>query len=450
VPWLLVVVAAVCGVGVGVATGAAARVSTRVSGRPVAYEVSIEGVVDASVARLVERAVGDAEGTHAAALVVRLDTPGGLDSSMRRIIRAIQGSTVPVLCWVGPSGARAASAGTFILIGCPVAAMAAGTNVGAAHPVGVTGATETKKVTNDAAAYIRALADSRGRNADWGERAVRESVSISARGALDLHVIDLVASSLPALLHAVDGRRVETAAGTLALHVAGATVHRVGPTAGERLIHWLSDADLAFLLFVFGLSGLVFEVLHPGLNVPGLVGLVLFALSLVLFDTLPLNVAGAVFLVGAFVLFAIDLKVSAHGLPTVAGIALFILGGLLLYQPSNTRVSRPLLIAIAVALGGFFALAVRAALRARSAPVVTGVARLIGAEGVVIEALAPRGQVRVQAEVWGATLASERSQPVSVGATIRVLAIRGLMLVVQSTTEACEPGMGSTGTEVTK
>jgi len=414
------------------------------------YEVSIAGGVDPSVARLVQRAVGDAERAHAAALVVRLDTPGGLDSSMRQIVKAIQASTVPVLCWTGPAGARAASAGTFILIGCPVAAMAAGTNVGAAHPVGVSGATEIAKVTNDAVAYIRSLAESRGRNADWGEQAVRLSVSISARVALGLHVIDLLAPDVPTLLDAVNGRQVETAAGTVVLHVAGATVRQVDQTAGERLIHWLSDADLAFLLYVLGLAGLVFEILHPGLNVPGLVGLVLFVLSLVLFDTLPINAAGAVFLAGAFVLFAIDLKVSAHGLPTVGGIVLFILGGLLLYAPSSTRVSRPLLIGIAVVLGVFFAAVVRAGLRARNAPVVTGVERLVGAEGVVIEALEPRGQIRVRAEEWGATLATGGTQVVPVGATVRVLAIRGLTLVVEPNTEMSGPGTASTGMGVTR
>jgi membrane-bound serine protease (ClpP class) len=438
------------GLGIGVSAGAAEGSSAASSRRPVVYEVSIGGPVDSSVARLVERAVSDAERAHGAALVVRLDTPGGLDSSMRQIVKAIQASTVPVLCWTGPAGARAASAGTFILIGCPVAAMAAGTNVGAAHPVGVSGATETAKVTNDAVAYIRALAESRGRNADWGEQAVRESVSISAQAALGLHVIDVLASSVPALLDAENGRPVETAAGTVVLNVAGATVHQVDQTAGERLIHWLSDADLAFLLYVLGLAGLVFEILHPGLNVPGLVGLILFVLSLVLFDTLPINVAGAVFLAGAFVLFAIDLKVSAHGLPTLGGIVLFVLGGLLLYEPSSTRVSRPLLIGIAVGLGGFFAVVVRAGLRARNAPVVTGVERILGAEGVVIETLEPGGQVRVQAEVWTATLATEGTQLVPVGATVRVLAIRGLSLVVEPTTEASGPGTASTGMGVTQ
>src|SRR5207245_4213350 len=195
------------------ARAAAVPSATALSSRPVVYEVSIGGPVDSSVARLVERAVSDAERAHGAALVVRLDTPGGLDSSMRQIVKAIQASKVPVLCWTGPAGARAASAGTFILIGCPVAAMAAGTNVGAAHPVGVSGATETAKVTNDAVAYIRALAESRGRNADWGEQAGRDSVSISAQAALGMNVIDLLASGVPALLDDGCGRPVETAAG---------------------------------------------------------------------------------------------------------------------------------------------------------------------------------------------------------------------------------------------
>ncbi len=445
---LVSLAAAFIGAGTG-GSAAWAKSSDAANSHPVVYEVAIAGPVDSSTARLVERAVSAAEGARAAALVVRLDTPGGLDSSMRRIIKAIQGSTIPVVCWTGPPGARAASAGTFILIGCPVAAMAPGTNVGAAHPVGVSGATEIAKVTNDAVAYIRALAEARGRNADWAEQAVRASVSISAQQALDLHVIDLVASSRPALLTAVDGRPVETAAGTVVADLAGATIHEVSLTSGERLIHWLSDADLGFLLFVFGIAGLVFEVLHPGLNVPGLVGVVLLIFSLVVFDQLPLNSAGLALLAGAFVMFAIDLKVSAHGLPSVAGVVLFVLGGLLLYQPSTVHVSRPLLIGIAVVICGFFTVAVRAGIRARKAPVVSGVERLIGMEARVIESLEPRGQIRVAAEVWAATLETDEARPVPVGASVRVLAIRGLTLVVAPITAVSAPSTGPADLETT-
>jgi membrane-bound serine protease (ClpP class) len=420
--------------------------------RPVVYEVSITGPVDPSVARLVERGMRVAGGAHAAAILVRLDTPGGLDSSMREIIKSIQGSRVPVVCWVGPPGARAASAGTFILIGCPLAAMAPGTNVGAAHPVGLTGGTLSEKVTNDAAAYIRSLAESRGRNAGWAERAVRQSVSISAPEALDIHVVDLLAPSVPALLRAVDGRRVDTAAGARALAVADARVTSVELTPGERLLHGLSDPNLAFLFFVFGLAGLVFEMLHPGLNLPGVIGLILLVLSLVLFGSLPVNIAGVLLLAAAFVFFVIDLKVGAHGVPTFAGLVSFVLGGLFLYDRSvpNARVSRPLLIGMAVALATFFFFVVRAGLRARKAPVVSGAEGLVGEQGLVIEALKPRGHVRVRSELWAATLARDSGEIVPPAARVRVLAIQGLTLVVEPVGDVGdESDAGSTKSEVT-
>src|SRR5205823_3554174 len=285
-----------------------------------------------AVARAVSRGIHDAEDAHAAAVLVRLDTPGGLLTSEHSIVESIQGATVPVVCWVGPSGARAASAGTFILIGCPVAAMAPGTNVGAAHPITSSGGTVSEKVTNDAVAHIRSLAEARGRNADWAEKAVRKSVSISSQEAVRIHVADLLAPSIPSLLQTIDGNTVDTAAGSRVLHVAGASIHEVDLSAGEEILHWLSDADLGFLLFVFGIAGLVFEVLHPGLNVPGLLGIISLILSLVVFDSLPVNAAGILLLIGAFISFIIDIKAPGHGLPTLAGITLFVLGGLFLYH----------------------------------------------------------------------------------------------------------------------
>jgi membrane-bound serine protease (ClpP class) len=402
--------------------------------RPVVYEVSIAGGVDSSTASLVGRGVDEARRAHADALLVRLDTPGGLDSSMRQIVKALQGSTVPVICWVGPSGARAASAGTFIVISCPVAAMAPGTNIGAAHPVSSNGGTLSEKITNDAAAYIRALAQSRGRNADWAERAVRSSVSVSAADAVHLHVVDLIAPGIPALFRSLDGRRVDAATSSHTLHLEGAAITQVHFTSGERFLHWLSDADLGFLLFVFGIGGIVFEIFHPGLNVPGLVGVVLFVLSLVVFDTLPINWAGAALVLLAFVLFVVDVKVSAHGLPTLAGITLFVLGGLLLYHSSGgARVSRPLLITLAAMFAAFFLVVVRAGMLARRAPVVSGVERLVGRRGTVLEDLDPTGQVRVGGEVWAARVSGEDAGSVFAGATIEVLAIQGLTLVVAPT-----------------
>jgi membrane-bound serine protease (ClpP class) len=400
---------------------------------PVVYEVAITGPIDATVARLVDRAISAAQDASAAAVLVRIDTPGGLVSPMRRIVSSIQAAKVAVICWTGPAGARAASAGFVVMISCPEAAMAPGTETGAAHPVGVSDATELQKVTNDMVAYVRALAEARGRNADWAEAAVRDSVSVPASEALRLHVIDAMAPDVPGLFDAVEGRQVSTAAGGLVLHVTGATIHVIQPTSGERFLHWLSKADLAFLLFVFGIAGIVFEVLHPGLNIPGLAGVVSFILALVLFDSLPVDLAGVLLLVLAFLLFLVDLKFAVHGLPTVAGLTCFVLGGLFLYEPAQptVEVSRPLLVGIAVALAAFFAVVVRAAVQARHAPLASGVGRLLGVPGVVVVELAPTGQVRVRGEVWAARLAEPSHEAVPARSTVRVLAIDGLTLVVE-------------------
>src|SRR5437588_8573672 len=216
------------------------------SERPVVYEVALTGPIDPLLARYAERAISRAQHDRAAAVLVRLDTPGGLDSSMRSIVKAVSNSPVPVLCWVGPSGTRAASAGTFILVGCPVAAMAPGTNVGAAHPVGITGGVMSEKVTNDAAAYIRSLAERWGRNADWAERAVRQSVSVSASEALRLHVIDVEATSRSALFNALDGRTVRANDRDVVVHLLGARLVQQHPTLAEGLLHDIVDPNLAY------------------------------------------------------------------------------------------------------------------------------------------------------------------------------------------------------------
>jgi membrane-bound serine protease (ClpP class) len=225
----------------------------------------------------------------------------------------------------------------------------------------------------------------------------------------------------------------------------------VGLSAGEEFLHWLSDADLGFLLFVFGIAGLIFEVLHPGLNVPGLLGLISLVLSLVVFDTLPVNVAGVLLLVGAFVCFVVDVKAAGHGLPTLAGITLFVLGGLFLYTGSTERVTRPLLIAIAAALGLFFLGVAAAALTARKVPVVSGVERMIGAPGLVTQALDPLGYVRVQGHIWRATLSEGTVSWLAVDAPVRVLEVRGLTLVVKPAREdEAEPEPGSMKREMTR
>lgn len=439
----LAVGAALAVIGPVTATRAPGAAAATDGDRPTVREVPVTGPVDPFVARMVKRGIANAAAADDAAVLVRIDTPGGLDSSMRDVVKAIQRSAVPVLCWVGPAGARAASAGTFILVGCPVAAMAPGTNVGAAHPVGLSGDVMSEKVTNDAAAYIRSLAEARDRNADWAERAVRDSVSISAAEAVRLHVVDLESPSAADLFAAVDGRSVATSAGEVTLRTAGATTTTEHLTSGESILHALADPDIAFLFFVLGLAGIVIELLHPGISIPGVGGLILLVTSLVIMSVLPVNVGALVLIAASFVFFVIDLKVPGHGIPTAAGIACLVLGGLYLYDGvPEARVSRPLIAGLAVALAGMFFFVVRGALRARRAPVTTGAEALIGATGTVVEELAPLGSVAVRGEHWSARISGRAAEHADGGPaagsegragpgdSVRVVGLDGLTLEV--------------------
>jgi membrane-bound serine protease (ClpP class) len=397
--------------------------------RPIVSEVTLRGPIDPLLARYAERAIDNARRDHVSAVLVRLDTPGGLDSSMRAITKAVLQSTVPVVCWVGPSGARAASAGTFILFGCPLSAMAPGTNVGAAHPVGITGGVLSTKVTNDAAAYIRSLAERWGRNAAWAERAVRDSVSVPAVEALDLHVTDLVAPSRSALLGQIDGRTVQTANADVVLHVRGARIVAQHPTLAEGLLHDFVDPNFAYLFFILGLISLAAFAIHPGVHVTAFAGVLLLVGSLISFGMLPVTVAGLVLLVAGVVFSVIGLKVHGRGLPEIAAITCLVLGGLFLFNPSvpNAQVSRPLIIGVAIAETLFFAFVMRAVLRARFTPVQTGSRTVLGADGVVLTPLDPVGVVRVKGESW---TARSLSGPVETGARVWVVNVDGLTLEV--------------------
>lgn len=433
--WWLALCAAVF-IAAGVSIGANGAVAQTTAAQPQVREIELEGPVDPLVARMAKRGIGEAQASDDA-ILLRIDTPGGLDSSMRSIIKAVQESRVPVICWVGPSGSRAASAGTFILIGCPVAAMAPGTNVGAAHPVGLTGDVLADKVTNDAAAYIRSLAQQRERNADWAEKAVRDSVSISAEEALNIGVIDVLARDVDELLAAVDGRTVSTASGPATLRVAGASMHKVELTFGESVLHALFDPTLAFLFFVLGIAGLILEVLHPGISVPGVLGLLLLITSLIILGTLPVNIGGLLLLAAAFAFFAIEAAVPGFGVATAAGVICLVVGGLYLYDDSvpNARVSRPALFAIAFTIAGLFFIVVRAAVASRRAPPWMDTGRLVGVEGAVVEDLDPIGQVRIRCETWSAVLSEGSRATAPSGTRVRVREMRGLTLEVEPVAE---------------
>jgi membrane-bound serine protease (ClpP class) len=323
------------------------------AGTPVVISLALTGVVDPFVANSIAHNIDAAGNEGDAAVLIRIDTPGGLDSSMRKIVRSILGARVPVICYTSPPGARAASAGTFVMLACPINAMAPGTNIGAAHPVGVAGAIEQDKVTNDAAAFIRSLADRWGRNADWAEQAVRQSVSVSADQALSLGVIDLIAPTTHALLTEVDGLSVTLADGsTVTLATAGARLEDHGLGLGAALLHGLIDPNLAFIFFYLGLVLIVIEILHPGISVPGVVGTLMLVTSFLTFGLLPVELGGVVLLMASAVFFLFDLKHPGLGLPTVGGTITLILGGLLLFDTSvpNARVSPWVLAVVAAGL----------------------------------------------------------------------------------------------------
>ncbi|HEY3264604.1 MAG TPA: nodulation protein NfeD [Actinomycetota bacterium] len=421
---------------------------------PTVLELRLSGVVDPVIANYIEGGIDAANDAGDAAVLLTIDTPGGLDSSMRQIIQAILGSKVPVVCYVSPSGARAASAGTFIMMGCPVAAMAPGTNIGAAHPVGVAGAIEEQKVTNDAAAYIASLARSHRRNVEWARSAVIDSVSISAEHALQIGVIDLIEPNTPALLEAIDGRVVDVAGGaTATIDTAGATVETRSPGLGAQVLHALLSPNFAFIFFYLGIGLIVIEFLHPGLSVPGILGVVCLIAAFVTFGLLPVQIIGVVLLLASAASFLLELKHPGLGAASVVGVATLVLGGLTLFNPDvpNARVSLWTILPVAGFLLLFFATIVNVALKARRLPRTDDRLRLVGETGIAERDLDPAGVVRVASEEWSARSAAG---PISRGTRIRVLKMDGLRLVVEPTGEqapaAPEPARGNATTNATR
>jgi membrane-bound serine protease (ClpP class) len=412
---------------VAAALGATARGEEE---SPPVIRLGLSGVVDPFTADYIATGIDAAESADSAAVIITIDTPGGLDSSMRSIIAGILRTRIPVICYTGPAGARAASAGTFIMLACPLNAMAPGTNIGAAHPVGVSGAIEQEKVTNDASAFIRALAQRWDRNADWAEQAVRDSVSVSSDEALQLGVVDLLAPSEGELLREVDGRTVEVGSGaSVTLRTAGATIEPKRMGLGAAILHNLIDPNVAFLFFFLGLALVVIELLHPGVSIPGVLGTLMLVGAFVSFGFLPVRLGGVVLLLASAVFFLLELKHPGIGLPTVGGVATLVLGGLLLFNPAvpNARVSPGLIAGVAAGLVLFFGIVVSAALRARRLPPAAGQEAIVGEEGLALGDLDPEGQVRVHHETWSA--ASEAG-PITAGAAVRVVRLEGLRVFV--------------------
>ncbi len=397
------------------------------------YVARVDGIIAPSIAEFMVSAIHKAEQGGAQAVVIELDTPGGLDLSMRDIIKEILRSPVPVVVYVSPSGARAASAGAFITIAAHVAAMAPGTNIGAAHPVQMGGGEMdeemVKKVENDAAAYIRGLAERQGRNAKWAEEAVRKSVSITAKEALELKVIDLVADDLHDLLAKIDGRPVETGAGKITLKTKAATIVKVEMTFRDRILNVITNPTIAYMLLLLGMAGLYFELSNPGAILPGVLGGISLILAFYAFQTLPINFAGLLLIVLGVLLFILELQVASHGLLTAGGIVAMLLGSLMLIDSPAPflQISLSAIIGVTAATAAFFILIIGAAIRAHRRQPTTGREGLIGLTAVAKTPLKPDGQIFVRGELWNATC----EEAVEAGGKVEVTGVNGLTLSVK-------------------
>jgi membrane-bound serine protease (ClpP class) len=402
--------------------------------------ITVKGVIDPLVAQYVARGIQLAQQDGAQCLVIQLDTPGGSDSAMRDIVQSILNSPLPVVVYVSPAGARAGSAGVFITIAANIAAMAPGTNIGAAHPVAITGeitGTMNEKVTNDAAAYARALAERRGRNADWAEEAVRESVSITADEAVASHVVDLIANDLPDLLTKIDGETVSTASGERQLATRDAEIRQVSMSLPQRILHAIVDPNIAYLLFIAGIIGLAAEFFHPGAILPGVTGAICMILALVAFGNLPVNWGGVALIILAVVLFILDIKVAGYAL-SVGGIVAFILGSLMIFSPfgpsspvmPRLTVSWPLVAVMTASIAGFFIFALSAGIRAQRTRVTSGIQAMVGATGVATSDLDPQGTVQVKSELW--TAVADGGEAIRKGEQVTVVAAEGVRLRVRA------------------
>jgi len=422
-----------------------------------AVVLDINGAIGPAVADYVVRGIRSAAGADAGAVVLRINTPGGLDSSMREIIAAILASPVPVIAYVAPGGARAASAGTYIVTASSIAAMAPTTEIGAATPIELGGPsfapgggrergqpgsrpdkpgdddatadTHTRKMVNDAAAYIHGLAELHGRNTEWAEEAVRRAASLPAPEALRLNVIDVIADSVPELLRAVDGRSVRAGGATVRLMTAGLEVENMPPDWRTELLGIVTDPNVAFLLLLVGVYGLLFEFLSPGAVAPGVIGGLSLLVALYALELLPVNYAGAALLLFGIALMVVEVHVGGLGIIGIGGAAAFVIGAILMFP--LTAVSVPVVATAAAVSVLFFFVILATQLRSRRRRVVTGGEALLGAAGEVLswqDAGTPghHGRVRVGGEIWRA----RASLPLAPGAQVRVSDREGLTLVV--------------------
>src|SRR5215467_8890508 len=439
---------------------ALALLASDAAAAPRAVVLQIDGAIGPAVADYVVRELRGIGQSDARLVILRMNTPGGLDTSMRTIIRAILSSPVPAVAYVAPSGARAASAGTYITYASAIAAMAAGTNLAACtplqrggmprlpgeapdQPAGQKGKekgsegnsaaepadTETRKAVNDAVAYIRGLAELNDRNADWAAEAVRTAVSLPASEALKLHVIDVIADDVPDLLRKIDGRTVKVAGKPERLATAGLDVVMAAPDWRTELLSVITDPNVAFILMLIGVYGLIFEFLNPGAVAPGLIGSISLLVALYALNLLPINYAGAALVLLGIGLMVAEAHIGSFGVIGVGGIVAFVIGAIMMF-PSGApgfTLSLSVVAAATATTAALFLLVLTMLLRSRRRPVVTGKEGLLGAQGETVAWDGQEGRVRVNGEIWRA----RAPRPLQPGARIKVINREGLVLVVE-------------------
>ena len=397
--------------------------------------IKINGTINPASADFIHTAIEKARDEKAECLIIHLNTPGGLLKSTRVIVGDILEAAVPVIVYVSPGGAQAGSAGVFLTLAAHIAAMAPGTNIGAAHPVDLQGSVDTiisQKATNDAAAFIRTIAEKRKRNLQWAEEAVRRSVSITEKEALEKKVIDLIAINESALLRLIDGRQIDLVSGTKILNTRNARIISFEMGAVEKILNIVSDPNIAYLLMMLGFFGILFELYNPGAILPGIIGVISLILAFYSMNTLPVNYAALSLIVFAIVLFLLEIKVVSHGMLAIGGSASLLVGSLMLIRTNSTlelaRISHSVIIATTAVTILFFLFVIGLGLRAQKAKPITGIEGLLGETGETLMTLDNTGTVRIHGEVWNA---ESISGMINKGEKVRVAGIKDLKLFVE-------------------
>jgi membrane-bound serine protease (ClpP class) len=400
-----------------------------------AYVIKIDGSINPASAGFLHRSLQDATEKQAECLIIELNTPGGLLKSTRVMVSDILQAQIPVIVYVSPAGAQSASAGVFITLAAHIAAMAPGTNIGAAHPVSMQGSmdsTMTEKATNDAAAFVRTIAEKRQRNIGWAEEAVRKSLSITETEALHTQVIDLIARNLDSLLIQLDGRTVALPSGPRILRTKGIQIEQSEMGISEKVLDVLSDPNIAYILMLLGIYGLLFELYNPGSVLPGVVGGISLILAFYSLHTLPVNFAGLALILFGIVLFIVDIKAASHGVLSVGGVISLVLGSMMLIRSDSAlefvQISWSVILTSAALSLIFFMFVVGFGLRALKSKPPTGREGLAGEIGESLTFLQPEGRVRVHGEIWNAVSDSGK---ISKDAKIRVVSVENLTLHVE-------------------